>query len=58
MSTAEFGIASVNQVSVMHTMSALLRLTTISKSSILLTRDLVLERKIDGKLVFVLVFMF
>ena len=46
------------KVSVIHTISAIFYLATISKSSIFLTKDLVLGRKINGRATLVSVFKF
>lgn len=53
MSTTESEILALSQVSVIHTISALLFFITISRSSILFTRDLVFERNREGKETFV-----
>jgi hypothetical protein len=52
MSTTELEILLVSQVSVIQTISTSFWLMTTSRSSILLTSDLVLERNKEGKELF------
>jgi hypothetical protein len=54
MSTTESAILALSQVSVIQTISALLFLITISRSSILFTRDLVFERNRECRETFVM----
>jgi hypothetical protein len=50
----ESAILALSQVSVIQIISALLFLITISRSSILFTRDLVFERNREGRETFVM----
>ncbi len=52
MSTTELGMLLVSQVSVIQAISTSFWLITTSRSSILLTSDLVFERNKEGKEIF------